>query len=351
MIALKTIKHTLYVCLFPVVLMIWATACARHEQLEEQQQDEVEIRINSGITVVASSAVTRAGEGMIDQTLKSDLNVSFVRADKSEGASPAYPSVYGTGLLAGTVSHTAANTPLSFSPKAYYLRDGRSSKLAGCYPQGGTYQQADRTVSLAVDGSTDIMVTKLVEGDRSSPVAAISFEHVLTQVSVQAYAADDAAKTLWGGIKSVKIKGMKQSCMITFPDPSTANAGADVEVAFSGTDDLNLIKKNPADNKDIQEGAGVYGDTNPLTLGIGKDNAVLAGYAMFAPVGAGADAKVTLEITMGDMPSETKEVPLAAGYLKAGSYVISLKFISSGVEPAVAVEQWKTGASPDEIEL
>lgn len=330
------------------VLPLIFTACSSDatEIVESKQQEPVEIRMSTGILSEASP-VTR-GDGMIDKTLKADLAVHFVRADKT-GSTPAYPAAYDATKLIGTVDYDGTNTPLSFTPKAYYLANGQSSKLIGWYPQSGTYDASAKTVTFGtIDGSTDIMVTKLKEGNKTTQVSAITFEHVLTQISVQAYAADAAANTAWGGIKSIKIKGKKQGCVVTLPDPSTANAETNATVAFNGTDDLDLVKKKPADNADI-----TYSDSSPLALGVKAEsntNAVLAGYAMFAPIAAAADAKVTLEIIMEKgATSETKEITLAAGYLKSCSYIITLKFTSTEIEPKVTIEEWKSSTPPDEV--
>lgn len=323
------------------------------EIVDNKQQEPVEIRMSTGILSEASP-VTR-GAGMIDKTLKADLDVHFARADKA-GSTPAYPSTYDATKLIGKVAYAETNTPLSFTPKAYYLANGESSKLIGWYPQSGTYSESAKTVTFsAIDGSTDIMVTKLKEGNKTTQVSAITFEHVLTQISVQAYAADAAAKDAWGGIKSIKVKGKKQGCVVTLPDPSTANAEVDATVAFSGTDDLDMVKNNPADNTEIKQGASAYGDSNPLALGVKNEsgnNAVLAGYAMFAPVTAAADAKVTLEIVMEKgAASETKDITLAAGYLKSSSYIITLKFTSTEIVPKVTIAEWQTGTPPGEVEI
>lgn len=335
------------------ILPLIFTACSPDatEIVEGKQQEPVEIRMSTGI-ISEASPVTR-GAGMIDKTLNADLNVYFARADKS-GDTPAYPTKYDATTLIGTVAHATTGNPLSFNPKAYYLANGESCKIIGWYPQSGTYSESAKNVTFsAIDGSTDIMVTKLKEGNKTAQVSTITFEHVLTQISVQAYAADAAAKNIWGGIKSIKIKGKKQSCVITLPDPSTANAEANATVTFNGTDDLNLVKNDPANNTEIMQNASAYGDSNPLELGVkdaGGNNAVLAGYAMFAPVPAAADAKITLEIVMEKgASSETKAITLATGYLKSNSYVITLKFTSTEIVPKVAIEEWKAGTAPGEV--
>lgn len=347
---MKLNKWILYIS---SVLPLIFTACSSDttEIVDSKQQEPVEIRMSTGI-ISEASPVTR-GAGMIDKTLKADLDVHFVRADKT-GATPAYPATYDATALIGKVAHAETNTPLSFTPKAYYLANGQSSKLIGWYPQSGTYSESAKTVTFsAIDGSTDIMVTKLKEGSKTAPISAITFEHVLTQISVQAYAADAAAKDAWGGIKSIKIKGKKQGCVVTLPNPSTAIAETDATVVFNGTDDLDLVKNKPTDNTEIKQGASAYGDSNPLALGVKSEsgnNAVLAGYAMFAPVAAAADAKITLEIVMEKgAASDAKEITLAAGYLKSSSYVITLKFTSTEIVPNVTIEEWKTGTDPGEV--
>lgn len=343
---MKNNKWTLYL---GILLPLAFSSCSSDTtEIPGDEQGPVEIRMSTGIASDASP-VTR-GDGMINSTLTADLNVSFARADKTESSGAAYAATYAASKLDGTVAQSGGT--LTFSPKQYYLANGANTKLIGWYPQSGTYTQVGRTVGFNVDGSTDIMVTKLKEGNKASQITAVQLEHLLTQISVKAYAVDADAKTVWGGIKSIKIKGMKQTCTVTLPDPSSANVDAEATVAFTGTDDLPLVQKDPMDNSDIQQGGSSYGDMNPLELAVGNTAPVLAGYAMFAPVAAAGDAKITLEIAMEKGgAAETKEIILAAGYQKSNSYAITLKFTSAEIAPSVTVAAWTPATPPGEVEI
>lgn len=341
---MKINNWTLY---FGILLPLAFSSCTSDTtEITGDEQEAVEIRMSTGIAS-AASPVTR-GDGMINSTLTADLDVAFARADKTASSGTAYAATYDASALNGTVAKS--NNVLTFNPKQYYLANGANTKLIGWYPQSGaTYTQADRTVGFSVDGSTDIMVTKQKEGSKASPITTVQLDHLLTQISVKAYAVDADAKTVWGGIKSIKIKGKKQTCTVTLPTPSTA---VDATVAFSGTEDLPLVPKDPTTNTDIKQGASIYGGANPLELATSSTTPVLAGYAMFAPVAAAADAKLTLEIVMEKgAASETKEITLAAGYLKSNSYAITLKFTSAEIAPTVTIEAWKSATPPGEVEI
>ncbi len=319
-------------CALPLLL----AGCSSEDGVDTSVKNGlVEISMSSGIE--SASTGTR-GAGMIKNTLANDLSVSFVRADEESAGTY---GTFGTTALAGTVA--SSDNKLSFTPTAYYLANGGKSKLIGWYPNGGTYAQAGRTVTFSnVDGSTDIMVTELKEGNKTTPIASMTFSHVLTQISVKAYAADADAKTVWGGIKSIKIKGKKQNCVITLPE-SSATSEAKASAAFNGSDDLDLVKNNPADNAAID-----YSSTKPLALSTASASPTLAGYAMFAPVAAASDAKITLSIEMENGTLE-QGITLAAGYLASNSYVITLKFSTIGIAPTITIGDWVTATAPGEV--
>lgn len=333
------------------ILPLIFTACSSDatEFIGGNQQEPVEICMSAGI--VSETTPATRGAGMINQTLEENLSVSFARADKTASGGTAYETTYAASKLDGTVDQS--NGILTFNPKQFYLANGADTKLIGWYPQSGTYTQAGRTVAFsAIDGSTDIMVTKLKEGNKASQITTVQLEHLLTQISVKAYAVNADAKAVWGGIKSIKIKGKKQTCTVTLPDPSSASADADASVEFTGSTDLSLVQNDPANNTEIKQNAFAYGDSNPLALAVGDTSPVLAGYAMFAPVDAAVDAKITLEIVMEKgATSETKDITLAAGYLKSNSYVVTLKFTSAEIAPTVTIAPWTSATPPGEVEI
>ena len=325
----------------------------------ENDHGLVEIKLNGGVNAVAASATTKTPiDGMVNgtDTWSGDLLVSFARADEGE-------SSYGdwqANALAGTVKKEKSESndthPITFEPSAYYQPNGKKTKLIGWYPQvnadgGDAFDATARTVTFAaatMDGKTDYMVTEPVEGDKATDtqIKSVVFNHLLMQISVKAYTTDEKVLDIWGGIKSVSIKGLQQKCMITLPE-STAVLSETAKVAFSDTPtnptDLPLVKADFKDNSAID-----YIKSNPL--GVGNATAAkLAGYAMFAPQ-ADKDVILIVETAKGRKQEATVKAP-QGGFLAGCSYEVVLKFSGSGIAPTVTIKDWETGATVGEVEL
>ena len=89
----------------------------------------------------------------------------------------------------------------------------------------------------------------------------------------------------------------------------------------------------------------VAAESNPLELGVGKDNAKLAGYAMFAPVGAGGSITLTVETANGTAQATATRTE---GFVAGQSYVIILKFDASGITPTgTTITEWTTAEGSD----
>ena len=335
--------HAISLCLLPLL----TAGCLSDNLLSDHpgtSDKPVEIRMKSYIA--GSTANTRAGEGVIDKTLTKDLSVKFARVDAStSGGNPTYSATYGTSSIAGTISKN--NSTLTFTNQ-YYQPDGKNTKLIGWYPAEDTYDQSSRKVTFnSIDGETDIMVTPLKEGNKTSEIKDIAFKHLLTQIQIKVYTPDANTQNFWGGLKSITIGGMKQSCEVILPDASSSAAGTEITApAFSGSADLPLIKKTPTDNAEIKGGNNnAYGESNPLELGVGKDNAKLAGYAMFAPVGAGGSITLTVETANGTAQATATRTE---GFVAGQSYVIILKFDASGITPTgTTITEWTTAEGSD----
>lgn len=338
-------KRNKWILYIDGALLAVFTACSADAPMEMTQDDDrVEIRVNSSIVSSVEPATRAVVEGMINSTFGTDLDVAFVRAD-ADDASGNYTG-YKTSALAGTVN---TSKTLAFSPAEYYLANGNKTKLIGWYPRrdGVTFASDTRVVSFgAIDGKTDIMVTPLKEGNKTTAISDLAFSHLLTQISVKVYAPDEATQKLWGTVNSIAIAGKKQTCTVTLPEATSTDGTTVGSLAFTGTDDLDLVKVNPTASPST---AISY----PLTIGI-ADNAdaatvTTAGYAMFAPQATG---KIELKIALSAGGNQTAQVAVPTGGFKAGtSYAITLKFTSAGVTPTVSVTDWATGDAIKDITI
>ena len=327
----------------------------------ENDHELVEIKLNGGVNTVTVSATTKATiDGMVNGTenWSDNLSVSFARAD--EGAT-VYDGWKSDALGASVGKNKNANStvhPITFDSPAYYLSNKKKTKLIGWYPQvnadgGDAFDANNRTVTFAaatMDGKTDYMVTEPVEGSKisGSQISSVTFNHLLMQISVKVYTPDENVKAIWGGIKSVSIKGLKQSCVITLP-ASTAELTTTASAVFSNTEpnptDLPLVQANFKDNSAIP-----YSDSNPLVLGVGNtSDAKLAGYAMFAPQQTN-NIILIVDTQEGGKQEATVKAP-QGGFLAGCSYEVVLKFGSSDIAPTVTITEWKTGTNPGEVIL
>lgn len=325
-----------------VAVAAMASSCTQSDVIGLSSDENVEIRVSTGIASAVSSSTRAVVDGMINSGFATDLDVAFVRAD--QGTTDAY-TTYGATALEGLVAHTGKT--LSFTPAEYYLANGKSTKLIGWYPRrtGVNYTQASREVTFGeIDGKTDMMATVLYEGSKGAKIQSIAFNHLLTQFSIKVYAPDAATQALWGTVTSIKIADKKQTCTITLP-AATENAGVAVTPAFTGTADLDLVKSQPT-----APGTAI---SYPLTLGVGAAaNAAQAGYAMFAPQTAG---NVVLKIDLSVGGTQTVNVPVPAtptgGFLHGSAYEITLKFTSSAITPTVSVVDWVNVTTTPEVEI
>ncbi|KAA6348812.1 hypothetical protein EZS27_003790 [termite gut metagenome] len=307
--------------IFPAILLFLFAGCSEKDNGIDYNNEEIRIVSKFG-------SVTR-GDGPIDSGFLSDLNVGFARLDDEE-------TNYSEKLqLDGTVNGTTK--VLSFSDTQYYLSANKKTRLIGWYPgieaTGGAFSEDDGSGKVTfpvIDGSTDIMVTEMVEGSQESKFDPIVFDHILSQVTVQAYAEDatDAAAT-WGKIQAVKILGKGQSIELTLPtakeDKPTVNPKGTAALPLSGFSPVTLT-----------ESATALGTTP----------------TMFAP-GDHTSNKLKIEIT-----TEKKETVIAEvlnNFVKGTSYIITLKFNKSGASSAsvpitsdVSVTNWIPGLDPEE---
>jgi len=309
---------------------------------------------------VASRAVVDKGHATIKE-------IAFARIDQAEadGSYPAYSTVDSAFIAkwVGTLSDDFASpTAVSFyDPKFYLTRvNNNNTKLVGWYPAEAL---SSGDVSIAVNGENDILLSNEIEANKTTRFGAydtsksinniFNFEHQLTQLKVQAYADTADAKTVWGKVKSIKLKGQNPTCKITLP----------ATVTFEGTAaDLALVEKVAATDAAID-----YATNSGLELGVAaKDgsgnvtatNAVECGYAMVEPIADGGSLTLIVETEKGgsreigvELFSQTVESATVKGFLAGRSYNIVLKFTAVTIEPKAVITAWIPAADDIEIEL
>ncbi len=358
--------------------MLWTTGCSDSEPVGSEADERVEIVLNADFSGVVSGEVAsqnvRPESRAVHNPVHAALEVNFARIDMD--ASGAYPTDgYTTSarLLNATLAECTANqgtneapdyaTAITFDPKEYYLvgRDNtkNKSRLIGWYPRA---TPASGVVEITVDGTTDIMVSNEVEGNKVAPCGKVSFQHVLTQLKVNAYALDEAAKTKWGAIESIRLKtaddGSKgkfyNTCGITLPTAVTAGTPASATV---GTGDgtatgPTLAMKNIADDSDLHtaDDTAAGGLVLPVaTLGADKNitntNARPCGYAMFTPFDT--NGQITLEIVTTNGGTQDVPVEWTSGYEAGKAYTLTLRFTVSDIALKGEITAWSEYEWPE----
>lgn len=375
-------KKELTKAVLAVVFGFLATACTSDAPIEPVSPDSelVEMLLNGGVSFAVSPDAKAASSSADEAALPATRAVitkehgavalAFARVDATaagSGTSAAYPA-WSTGkylnatLASNTGDATPAEKDITFATPQFYLANGYYTRLVGWAPsvaadsEGNTFAGtastfASGTVACPIDGETDIMLSQVLEGNkeaanRFSAADPFVFGHLLTQIKVSAYAADEAGKTQWGQITGIKVKGeADKECRIVLPG---TDAGAITYSLQSGKTggDLSLIFKKAADDSAI---------STPLTLyyngesGAPADYKQECGYAMFAPIAAASGkATVTLLVSTTGGPDGHAvtdcEVPVtvtsADGFKAGTAYGITLKFSAQEIELSGTITEW-----------
>ncbi|CAK7075284.1 MAG: hypothetical protein PARBA_03046 [Parabacteroides sp.] len=321
---------------FPCLLLL--ASCTQDAALQEKEA--LEIRLSAGIGSLEASGATR---GVINEDYAKQLDVSFARIDQTGTTSwQAYTGIANPLAATRAAGTGAGQRDITFTEKQFYQNGetDNGTKLIGWYP-GGTWKQADGSVTFDIStGTVDVMLTREVEGNKAETEQfgtaghTFTFNHLLTQVTVKAFASVDGTAAMWGNVTSVKVKGQPTTCTVTLPGQTPA----------WGTTKQDLLLKNPADDSDMTAAnLNDVKEANPVTLG----------YAMFQPTttktltlvvttekGGTRDVTVTL-------PGTTNPNNFAAGT----AYTVTLNFKSTEVVPTASISAWQTGASIPTVDL
>lgn len=132
----------------------------------EPAGDVTEIKLSAGIQGVATRTPVSTND---------NITAPFVAS--------ATTGDYTTNAWSSTVTFVASPTPtaaLSFSPARYYPVDNSPIYIRGYYPAGTL---SGKTVTLAGDGTEDVMLTAQASGTKATAGAlSFVFNHLLTQL-------------------------------------------------------------------------------------------------------------------------------------------------------------------------
>lgn len=264
--------------------------------------------------IESNGASTKA---LIDQTTNTDsLFCNFLRIDNTSNSNPWSVDWLDSYVSEGSISTTAPGTSpylrtISLHPPQPYHSEGEIvSRMVGWYPRNidlpedvnneDISTKASNFSSTIVEendytgvkftglnGSTDIMVSNVLDGSVNDPFDSdkfFKFKHYLSAVKIYAKAENSSQDiSIWGNISNVIIMGQPTSCEISLPE----SAGNDIfgEVKKWGTENAKLpITTSPIFGPfDVGNHNNIEAEEYPISLDSGNAEKYL-GYSLIKPV-------------------------------------------------------------------
>lgn len=324
-------KHLFLLC---ALLMAVAVGCSRGSTYaldEPENPNEIVIRPSEG--------VLSPGHG--------DLRVGFARVDEDVNDYTTANILFATwkGALSAT-----AGTVVQFDQNQYYLPNGGETTLIGFYPADTLVKYNAGTLTIPFDAHTDILLSDPVSASRTAKFGTggknFVFKHKLACLKFNIYISTADAAKGWGTIKDIAIIGQADTCFVELPST----------VTFSQPNDTLYIARRD------------YDTNNPITYpfvlptDVGKDHAVLCGYAMIAPFAMpnnpttadrlqiiithevnGNVGKVKTGLAFPVHPTTSQQTGWEAGNV----YDVNLGLSATEIEITATISEWLDGGTVD----
>lgn len=308
--------------IYLLFLLLPLGSCSNEHQAEALQGDP--IVLNSSLGGI-SGEVTRVP---IESEHADALPVAFARIGQNVyGTWPSWSSVSKTlyATRGAVVSGDKGAITFNAGSEQYYplATTNNAVKLIGWYPANSV---SSGNVSFPIDGKTDIMWTTSVTGslnDKFDQAGKVfTFGHQLTRITVKVYAVDELAVGGWGNIWNMQVVNTPGSCSMTLADAPTISWGD----ATKGITFRNILN-----DEEILTDVSLSGTTqsSPLTYG----------YLMVAPASS-------YELKVSTIGGGTRNLTVnngSEGFQKGKSYVITLIFKSTAIEPFATIAEWVPG--------
>lgn len=319
-------KQTKYRFLLPVVTLMVAVSlvgCAK-EDPNPNNPDCMTIAPLASLGtsgVEAGSAHSSSAQTKAPVSGSDALNLYVARADQTSAS--AYGSYTTTAITAARTAG-AGNQTLTLAPVQYYRADGLKTKLTGWYP-AGTYNGTSHTVSWTIDGQQDVMTASKQEGDWTSGMPAMTFDHRLTQLQFYPYAETQATVDAWGKITRIEVLNQQNTVVYNLTNDDASGA-----VSFSGGATNSFSAGIAAGGASLSLSTAANKVTNVKQMG----NPV-----MIVPQSA-ASHTLTLRIILAD--NTYKNVTLISKFEAGIPYRIYLRFVDleMSITPEVAITDW-----------
>lgn len=326
--------------IFALALLI--TACSDdNDPINGGQggEEKSEIKLNMSVTTRAS--VESNPSGVI--TAPTTLPVAFLRAPDHTSAA-ATSDVWnaaiataqteegtGSGVVDATLKNVSGANVLEFAEKQYYNINGTFySHLKGFYPKVDLVKDTHVSATWDITGNTDVMVSNYFhdhKGVSGSP-NLLTFQHLLSKITIKVIADSDAAARSWGDVTEVIIKGTKSTVTHKF-DGVEDNEEKIYNSTGEGTNNISVF--NVSGDQVLDEKAAERElTTDTLTFGKAMVYPELS-YNLIVKTSGGADA-------------ELDNIAISEGGAKAGQdHEITLTFKSGEILPSIKVKPWEEG--------
>lgn len=339
----RLIKHILF------AIAALALVGCHHDDTEGQHSKEYRVRlwgglaVKQGVTYLNTSRGDSASDsGIITAATDKTLSIGLVRID--QGVDPYYPDFISCDApLRGEMSTPNAENSyirdISFSEQAQFFRNSTDAiKYAAWYPWDPsnpehiyTSNSTATTITLPIDGATDIMHGNVATGTMNSGFNLMQFEHSLCIYRIYVYAMSENGNggKPWGSVSGMEIYPIPSQCRITLPNDGNGSYTTEY-IGAEQTLELH------SDTNNIYFNHFGSGENIP----VGLNNRRLMSYCVAAPP---VDNILSIRLTTTDNESNTQNhtVAIARDFKAGHAYDIVLRFSDHGIINAdVSVGEW-----------
>lgn len=341
------------------VLAVAAMASCSKSELVERPNGGVQIQAKSAALTISTKAPF---EGPISSTNTLEARVLASKVSNNFRTS----NIYHDGTMTFTDDNT---TPVGFATPAYYPTNGDPIYLCGLYPKDNWMNVTissdtdgnDHSISnYKFDGKTDVMVAAQQKTLKSEALAGtfqtLTFNHLLTKLTILVKAKDAAAIAAWGKVTDITLTNVLEGDIY-----DTVAATIDM-----GTADVtdNTTFKNVAASLPFYTVSGtpaVATDTAFASQAVElTTDPVLVAYSIVTPLVATAtDGKADYSLlvkTEKNTAGFAVKVNLKdtaanvfAGNTQGKAFAVTLEFQAQEIEAKATVTEWVAAGSAEEI--
>ena len=324
------------------------TGCL-NDNTEEVQNGRYRVKLWGGVP--AKSGVTylnrtrgnaSSDSGIIDAATDRVLDIGLVRIDQT--LNPNYPDFLSCDEpLRGEMGLPDADNSyirdISFTEQAQFFRNETDAiKYAAWYPWDPANPEhiyassnSATTVTLPIDGATDIMYGKVATGTISKGFDVMQFEHALCiyRIYVYAMSANGNGGKPWGAVSEIELYPIPSDCKITLPNDGQGNYTID----YTGSE--QTLELHDTSNN-IYFNTFADGESVP----VGINNRRLMSYCVAAPP---MDDILSIRLQTLDEEGnpQSHTVNIARDFEAGYAYDIVLRFSDHGfVNHDVSVGEW-----------